>query len=241
MSFYSKISRYYDLIFPVSEEQERFFAEIVRDFKPVRVLDAACGSGSQLLCFAKRGIVCCGFDADPEMVSLARKKLKAYPNADIRRGTFREMRDLFPPGFDLIMNIGNSLVHVTNDEAKKFIEDAASMLNDQGILLIQILNYDRIFEERIEELPVINISEEGLTFHRRYEFTANERVMFKTTIEVPSERIRIENTIPLYPLKRERLLQFVSDAGLKVMSLHPGFVGKKFEPGAEAVVLLAKK
>ncbi|RMG59884.1 MAG: class I SAM-dependent methyltransferase [Deltaproteobacteria bacterium] len=241
MDFYSRISKYYDLIFPVSEEQERFFAEIVRDFKPAKVLDAACGSGSQLLCFAKRGVKACGFDADPEMVGLAREKLKNYPDAEVKRGVFAEMTRLFPPGFDLVMNIGNSLVHVPKGEAKKFIQDAATMLSPNGILLIQILNYERIFRERIEELPVITVNEGELTFHRKYEFTSNEKVIFRTTIEVPSERIRIENSIPLYPMTAEELVSATREAGLSVMSIHPGFVGRKFTPDSEAVVLLAKK
>lgn len=241
MSFYSSISNYYDLLFPVSSEQENFFAELVRDFKPARILDAACGSGNQMLCLAKRGLDCSGFDADKEMVKLAREKLRGYRNATVKEGTFNRMHELFEPGFDLIMNLGNSLVHVPNDEAAQFILDAKEMLNNQGILLIQILNYDRIFERKIEELPLISVSEHDLSFKRSYMFTSNEKVIFKTSIEVPSEGITISDSWPLYPLRKDHLLDIVSAAGLNLMGLYHGFMGKKFVPESDAIVLMAKK
>jgi SAM-dependent methyltransferase len=241
MSFYSSISDYYDLLFPVSAEQENFFAEFVRDFKPQRVLDAACGSGSQLLCFAKRGLSCSGFDADPEMVKMARKKLSGYENTNVEFGKFNQMKGLFEPGYDLIMNIGNSLVHVPNKEAKQFIVDASDLLSKDGILLIQILNYDRIFDQRIEELPLITASTHDLSFRRSYTFTSNEKVIFKTTIEIPSEGITISNSLPLFPIRKDLFIEMLSGAGLRVMGIFPGFVGKKFSSDSDALVVLAKK
>ncbi|NIS74463.1 MAG: methyltransferase domain-containing protein [Deltaproteobacteria bacterium] len=241
MSFYSSISNYYDLIFPISAEQENFFAELVRDFKPRRVLDAACGSGSQLLCFAKRGLSCAGFDSDPEMVTLARKKFSVFDDVAILEGTFDEMKDMFEPGFDLIMNIGNSLVHVPRDDAGKFIRDAADLLNNEGMLLIQILNYDRIFEQKIEELPLITVSSHDISFRRSYTFTSNEKVIFKTIVEVPSKGITISNSLPLFPIKKDRLITMIQNAGLHVMGIFPGFVGKKYTAESDALVVLAKK
>lgn len=241
MSFYSSISNYYDLLFPVSAEQEKFFAELVRDFKPRRVLDAACGSGSQLLCFAKRGIACSGFDADGDMVTLAKKKLSGYEDISLAKGTFDQMRELYTPGFDLIMNIGNSLVHVPKDEARDFIRDAKDMLNRDGILLIQILNYDRIFEENIEELPLISVSAHDLSFKRSYTFTSNEKVIFKTTIDIPSQGITISNSLPLYPIKNKALTGMISDNGMTIIGTYHGFAGSKFSPDSDALVVLAKK
>ncbi len=241
MGFYSSLSNYYDLIFPVSAEQEQFFAELVRDFKPQRVLDAACGSGSQLLCFAKRGLSSFGFDADPEMVKLARKKLSGYEKATVEIGKFDQLTEIFEPGFDLIMNIGNSIVHVPNDEARQFIADAHDMLNKEGLLLIQILNYDRVFDQRIEELPLITVSTHDLSFRRSYTFTSNKKVIFKTTIEVPSEGVTISNSLPLFPIRKEALLDMVDASGMRVIGTFPGFVGKKFTPDADALVVLAKK
>ncbi len=241
MNFYTDMSGYYDLLFPVSAEQEKFFAEIVRDFRPMKILDAACGSGNQMLCFAKRGLSCFGFDINPDMVTLAQEKLSEYENIVVKEGSFGMMRKLFDTGFDLILNLGNSLVHVPKKEANLFISQAAEMLKNNGILLLQILNYDRILEERIEELPPLLIEKEDLSFKRLYSFTENEKIMFTTEIDVPSKGITFSHTIPLYPLKQAELLEMVKQAGLTVMGTFPGYVGKKFEADSEAIVVMAKK
>jgi len=241
MDFYTDMSRYYDLLFPVSAEQEKFFAEIVRDFRPMKILDAACGSGNQMLCFAKRGLSCFGFDINPDMVTLAREKLSEYKNSVVKEGSFGMMRQLFDTKFGLILNLGNSLVHVPKKEAEFFVSQAAEMLNKNGMLLLQILNYDHILEEKIEELPPLILENEDLSFKRFYGFTENEKIMFTTKIDVPSKGIAFSHTIPLYPLKKAELLEMLKRAGLTVMGTFPGFVGKKFEPDSDAIVVMAKK
>jgi SAM-dependent methyltransferase len=241
MGFYSDMSIYYDLLFPVSEEQERFFAELVRDFRPTRILDTACGSGNQMLCFAKRGIACCGFDLDSQMVALAREKLSDYENSSVKEGSFSMVKDIFDPGFDLILNIGNSLVHVPMREVTSFIRNSYEILNKNGILLVQILNYDRLLEKKIGELPLIRLEEEGLSFRRKYAFSENSRTLFTTEIEIPSKDVNISNTIPLYPLKRDQLLSTLKEEGFTIMGTFPGYVGKKFDPLSDALVVMAKK
>jgi len=45
------------------------------------------------------------------------------------------------------MCLGNSLVHVSQDEVTRFFADAAGALSRSGTLLLQILNYERLLRE----------------------------------------------------------------------------------------------
>jgi len=88
-----------------------------------------------------------GFDPDPSLVAIARRKLAAYPKTRIETGSFADLTRLVPFPSDLLMCLGNSLVHVPQDEDSRFLLDAAEALSRSGTLLLQILNYERLLRE----------------------------------------------------------------------------------------------
>jgi hypothetical protein len=106
-----------------------------------------CGTGSQLLPFAAAGVACLGFDPDPSLVAIARSKLAAYPGARVEEGAFADLPRLASSPADLLLCLGNSLVHVPAEDASRFLSDAAEALFPDGSILLQILNYERLFRE----------------------------------------------------------------------------------------------
>ena len=147
LAFYSDISLAYDDLFPVSPEQRALFGSLMDDGGVRAVVDCGCGTGSQLLPFADAGLSCLGFDPDPSLVAIARRKLAAYPKTRIETGSFADLTRLATSPSDLLMCLGNSLVHVPQDEESRFLMDAAGALSLSGALLLQILNYERLLRE----------------------------------------------------------------------------------------------
>jgi SAM-dependent methyltransferase len=76
---YTSDAELYDIAFSwdVSAEVEWLLQRLGRDCSPV--LEPACGSGRVLAGLAKRGIEAVGIDSSPEMVRLARRRLKSLP------------------------------------------------------------------------------------------------------------------------------------------------------------------
>ncbi len=159
MAFYTDISLVYDDLFPVSPEQRALFVSLMDDGGARTVVDCGCGTGSQLQPFAVAGLSCFGFDLDPSLVAIARRKLAAYPKTRIEMGSFADLSALVSLPSDLLMCLGNSLVHVPQDEASRFFADAAKALSGSGTLLLQILNYERLLREEVTELPMLRASE----------------------------------------------------------------------------------
>ncbi|MBF8257793.1 MAG: methyltransferase type 11, partial [Actinobacteria bacterium] len=146
MAFYTDLSEVYDKLFPVSDVQRTLFD---------KVADAGCGSGAQLIHFAPAGISCIGFDPDPALVALARKKLAPFTCARVEVGGFADTAHLVSPAADLLLCLGNSLVHVPQDESVRFVSDASKVLVPGGWLLLQILNYEFLSRHDVTELPLM--------------------------------------------------------------------------------------
>jgi SAM-dependent methyltransferase len=243
VTFYADISMAYDDLFPVSAAQ-RSLLENLREEAMVRsVVDCGCGSGSQLLPFAAAGLACLGFDPDPSLVAIARRKLAAYASVRIEEGAFADLPRLASSPFDLLLCLGNSLVHVPPDAASRFLSDAAGALPPGGLMLLQILNYERLFREGATELPLIRSADGAAELRRRYEWEGRRKVAFHATLRISTGEgpMISRNTISLFPLYPDELWEMVGAAGFGDVRFFGDFARTGFSADSEAVVCLARK
>jgi glycine/sarcosine N-methyltransferase len=242
MAFYTDISLVYDDLFPVSPEQRALFASLMDGGGARSVTDCGCGTGSQLQPFAVGGLSCFGFDPDPSLVAIARRKLAAYPKARVETGSFADLPRFIPVPSDLLMCLGNSLVHVPQGEASRFFTDSAGALSRFGTLLLQILNYERLKRDKVTELPVLRASQGTVEFRRKYVWEDDRRVLFRTSLrfaDADEPRI-VRNEITLYPIYPEELWEMLTKAGFGDIRFYGDFARSEFSPGSEAVVCLAR-
>jgi SAM-dependent methyltransferase len=243
VTFYSDISVVYDDLFPVSPEQRALFDSLGGGGTVRSVTDCGCGTGAQLLPFAAAGLSCLGFDPSPSLIAIARRKLATYPRTRAEVGVFADLLRLTSFPSDLVMCLGNSLVHVPQEEAARFLSDAAKTLNPGGTVLLQILNYERLRKTGVTDLPLIRAVEETVEFRRRYEWESDRKVRFQTTLRLPTaEGPRIlRNELPLYPLYPDELWEMLLKGGFADIRFHGNFARTDFSPESEALVCLARK
>lgn len=243
MAFYKDLSGVYDALFPVSEAQAALFDRILTSGPVRRVADAGCGSGAQLLRFAAAGAECIGFDPDPDLVGLARKKLASFPSSRVEVGGFADTKRFVNPPVDLLLCLGNSLVHVPQEEAARFLGDAAEVLAEGGRILLQILNYRRLLLHGVTTLPLMTAAGGAIEFRRSYRWEGPRAIRFRTSLRVAEggqPRV-FRNDIPLYPVYPDELGEMLSRAGFSDIRCSGDFSGTEFSPESEAVVCLAKK
>jgi len=243
LAFYTDLSEVYDAIFPVSAAQRSFFDGILRDGWVSRVADAGCGPGAQLLHFASAGIPCIGFDPDAALVASARRRLAPYPDARVAVGGFADTVRLVMPAVDLVLCLGNSLVHVPQDEVRRFLADAASVTSPAGGVLVQILNYERHLRDSVTELPLLRAQDGAIELRRRYDWESPRKIRFRTALRVArgDEPLTVRNDIPLYPIYPDELWEMLAAAGFPRIRYHGDFAGSEFTPQSEALVCLARK
>ena len=237
--FYADISAAYDDLFPVSTEQ-LFLLNSLREEAAARsVVDCGCATGAQLLPFAVSGNECLGFDPDPSLVAIARKKLAAWPNARIEEGGFADILKLAGSPCDILLCLGNSLVHVPLEQAGRFISDAWRVLSPQGRMLLQILNYERLLRNGVKELAPIRSADGVASLRRYYSWEDPNKVMFRTTLKI-SDRVA-SNEIPLYPVYPEQFHGMIEAAGFKDIRFFGDFSRSVFSADSESLVCIARK
>jgi SAM-dependent methyltransferase len=240
MEFYKALSHVYDIVFPASPQTVEFIAERVG--AGGRVLDAACGTGGHAIALAARGRRVAGIDVDESMIARAAAK-KAGGSVTFLKGDMSRL-DFLPSGaFDGIYCIGNSLVHLSDTATvEQTLRGFAERLAEDGTVIVQIVNFDRILSRGIVELPPIEREEEGVTFRRRYDFdAAAQTVSFRgELIQRTGERtVTSVERIPLLVLTSADLVSLVKAAGLQEVELYGAFDGRPYSADAPAVVVCA--
>ena len=252
MDFYESISAWYDHIFPVDPQAVRFLSGRAR--AGCRVLDLACGTGGHAVQLAHLGYRVTGVDLDAAMIGLAQAKAAEAAAAGGPAGEARpefqalDMREAgrsLPPGYGLIYCIGNSLVHLESEQAiGSVLADCRSLLEPGGHLVVQILNYDRIVSRHVVELPTLVSQDPRLSFVRRYDYSAGDRVvMFRTelTVREPGGERTVANTVPLWILKKEALERLARAAGFFDREAFGGFGGEPLGPDSLPLILCARR
>ncbi len=242
MDFYESIADYYDLIFPFRPVQADFIRRRMKELpgsnEKKRILDVGCGTGALAAELGREGFLVTGIDFDEEMVGRARER----GGADFRRLDMRRIDTEFEGEvFHGIFCFGNTLVHLTDPgDIADFIRKAASLLVSGGRTGFQIINYDRIFDRDIRGLPTIET--DHIRFQRDYRLDESTGLIdFHTVLTVKASGLILENTVPLYPLRRKELLTYLTEAGFSEIEEYGGFDEEPFTPDSIPLIVTGSR
>jgi len=230
---YSRVDYRRFVAWPARIEREWPFLErILRAAQPKRLVDLGCGSGEHSRFLASKGFDVVGIDRSPAMVAKARE---SGPVDRVRflEGDITEVGDLVEPPFGAAICLGNTLPHVqTRAALDRMLGGLRRLLAPEAPVLLQILNYDRIFASRQRVLP-LNFREEGdeeLVFLRLMTPRPDRTVIFTPSTlryrpggEPPLEVVTSKN-VTLYGWTRTELDAALANAGFGAMD-HFGTVG----------------
>lgn len=223
--FYTEISKYYDDIFPTGNAQINLMKEILGG-APKDILDVACGSGGYSKALKDLGHNVTAIDLDSEMVAALKEKNNEI---DAQVLNMLDIENLNKK-FDLIFCIGNSLVHLNNnEEISKFLRSCKNSLKENGHVLIQIVNYDRVLAKNVKSLPTIENDGANLVFERYYNYLPDQhKIEFKTILKVDNDTL--ENSVLLHPIKSTELIELLEELDFKNIKLYGNFNKDAYKP-----------
>ncbi len=242
--FYDSLAPDYDLMtsFDARFEKERpWFEAIDSKFAIRSALDAGCGTGFHSLLLSRLGVAVAGVDASPGMIERARENARRLGSTiTLHTGGFSEISSLVagdpasPGPFDAVFCLGNSLVHLLTDaELSEALTNFRAVLRPGGVLIVQILNYERILSEKKELLGRREAG--GTTFERRYAYHG-ETVTFTISRGGKAE------SVTLRPLTRPMLEAACDAAGFTEIAAFGDLAMGRFDPAGSAdLVLTARK
>jgi glycine/sarcosine N-methyltransferase len=223
--FYSEIAKHYDDIFPIGNAQLQLITKAV-GLPPKDILDVACGSGGYSVRLSDMGYTLTAVDLDESMIRNLNAKDKTINAQVMNMLHIQELSGTF----DLIFCIGNSLVHLDHlQEIGQFLTSCKNKLRNGGKLVLQIINFDRILEKEIKNLPTISNEEKHLRFERVYNYLPlTHKVDFMTVLTLNGEVF--ENHVLLFPIKSAELTELLSTSGFTSVELYGSFNKDPYVP-----------
>lgn len=200
-----------------------FFETTFAAASPRRLLDLGCGTGEHARLLASGGFEVVGVDSSQSMLEKARA---AEPVEGVRfvEGDICNLGNVVDGSFGGAICLGNVLPHLTDaGTLAKFFGGLAAQLAPGAPFVLQILNYDRIIDNRERHLP-LNFREGDageVVFLRLMSPQADGTVLFfPTTLELrpddDEEPVRVAHS-------RRVVLRGWRSAEVESACLHAGF------------------
>lgn len=218
LSFYTSISKYYDYIFPLKNDKVNFVLDRVQ--KNQIILDIGCSTGELTRRLNEYGHWAVGIDIDADMIDIA----KGYETENLAYYVI-DMLDIdekfSDTEFNQIICFGNTLVHLNSkEEILNFFKKVKSLLKRQGKFKFQIINYDKVLNEKLQGLPTIE--NDKIKFVRKYKLI-NGFIQFNTNLIIKYENREIENSIMLLPIRKDEIITLLTKAGFEEIDIFSSF------------------
>ncbi|MBO1332953.1 class I SAM-dependent methyltransferase [Streptomyces sp. VRA16 Mangrove soil] len=204
---------------------------------PHRVLDCACGIGTQAIGLARRGHAVTGADLSPR--AAARARTEAAARGVGLGAVSADMRGLpFAAGaFDAVVCADNSLPHLlTADDVTDALTGMRRVLREGGLLVLSVRDYDEIRRTRPESTPPqVSTAPDGgttITFQLWHWHDDGERYdlrHFQLAPDGDDWRVR-ERRTTYWALNARQLTELATAAGLDDITWHPPHATGFYQP-----------
>ncbi len=234
--FYNDIAEKYDLFFSdwkkMMEREMKVIVPVLKENKVKTILDCACGTGLQSIGLLKHGFTVLSSDISEDMLEQAVTNAEEFGyKINPIQADFRELDKKLSKKFDAVICMGNSLPHLlTDEEIKKALTNMYALLENKGLLIIEMRNYDELLSKQPKFIPIKLNGED----HERGELVTIFYVLdyLKNVIRFnviyiihnieSKENVFEVHSVDYYPLKQDRLVEILEEVGFKNVIIKDG-------------------
>jgi len=244
--FYDALAPDYDLMTGAMKRlnvETAVLSDLVRDFGIAKAIDAGCGTGLHTCILAQLGVEVIGVDVSAEMLVHASARAREMKvNVRFCRSAFAEMDMEGTAVVDGVFCLGNSLTHLlTSSDVTQSLRSFFRALKSEGLLFLQILNYQRILSQKNR---VQNVREEGgRLFIRFYDFE-HELIRFNILAleKGTGGFLHRLHSVELNPLRAAELDRSLSDTGFREIRMFGNIKRDPFGPDSSSdLFVIARK
>jgi len=237
--FYESLADYYHLIFEdwdrAIERQAMILGELLSTqfpSHPLKILDCACGIGTQAIGFAAMGHSVTASDLSSAAVDRARKEARQRGlSIAFHVSNLTSLKEIADSEFDLAVALDNALPHLSAGELRQAASAIASKLKRGGVFIASIRDYDKIVLEKPQaQVPAFYGTDPNRRIvHQVWDWVAEDRYVLHLCITVQSDRgWTAHHFVSEYRcLLRDELSSVLRDAGFTdirwLMAAESGF------------------
>jgi glycine/sarcosine N-methyltransferase len=156
VNFYDELADHYHLLFEhwdrsIQRQATTLGSVISRELpgQRLRILDCACGIGTQSLGLAALGHSLVGCDLSPAAVARAAREARQRGlNIDFRVSDMTNLKEISGIGFDVVSAFDNALPHLTRNELTQAVGAMTRKLKPGGLFIASIRDYDSLLRQR---------------------------------------------------------------------------------------------
>ena len=246
MPFYEEIADIYDEMTRFNQRLEKEITTLKRwrqRYHFDTAVDVACGTGLHVLALARLGVTVTGADLSEAMLAKAQEHaLEAGEDVRWIHAPMQQLATQLPAGaYEAVFCLGNSLPHLLKSaDLEAACENFTTLLAPHGMLVLQILNYERILKEQ-ERIVGIR-RQDDMMFVRFYDFHPPTLTFNLLTIN-PAEPTcphHLHSTT-LYPYQRDDLLNALSRHGFTSVSFYGTMQFQPFDPHTSPDLILVAR
>ena len=170
-SFYDELAPQYDKLFQdwsaATYEQAGILQKLIagQGFdESARILDCACGIGTQAIGLSRLGSRVTASDISPGALAEAENRaMKAGVKIPFEKADFCTLSEVFPEAFDIVVAMDNALPHMlSGEDLEKAIHSIVNQIRKGGIFIGSIRNYDALLQTKPSySPPYIHKTERG--------------------------------------------------------------------------------
>ncbi len=212
--FFNLIASDYDEMVSFSQSVERkkeAFKGIIKPWMKTAA-DLGCGTGADSIALASLGLDVTAFDPSQEMLRVANENVKKEKlDIAFHISSIHSIPESFTDKFDLIVSLGNTFANVDMKHFSESIKKCFGLLKPQGMLLIQVLNYEKILSE---QKRIVNIREGKENYFIRFYDFINDEIIFNilTFNKTNPQQNKLFSTI-VYPYVTADFTRELNSAG----------------------------
>ncbi|OBZ19223.1 methyltransferase type 11 [Bacillus sp. FJAT-27264] len=235
LKFYDEIAEDYHLIFvdwnQAISQQGEVLDKVIRSKLDIStphhisLLDCSCGIGTQAIGLAKYGYNVSATDLSPASVKRAAEEaVSRGVNINFGVADFRSLDKDVSGSFDIVLSADNAIPHLLTDgDLNKAFENIHTKLNQNGLLLVTIRDYDALVKEKLTTTQPRVFDEGKRIVFQVWDWAGDGKTYTTNQFivqEINGEWVTKHNRTEYRALLREDINEALSATGFKDIEWH---------------------
>lgn len=241
MEIIQNIVEYYDELYPVTDAQKKFYENLITSYEqPTKFLRIGCGTGMLESMLANQGCDVTGLETFRELLDSAnRRRRTQLISIRFFQMSSLEMARFLGKGFYNVISCLDDRVELIHDPIllRKFFVDCKTLLSDDGVVILQLCNFEKYGSQDTVELPM----RQSIRAELSQKITTagdGEKYLHEQICTGNGKMLPVFEDVHIYPLTQLKIIELAQEAKFKSVEFFADYEGTPYTEDCDSVVAI---